>query len=43
MALSDEVSNLAARAKEAQARTAASLNNARADLERDVSFARASA
>ena len=43
MALSDDLTRLAARAKEAETRTAAARDEARADLERDVSSARASA
>jgi len=43
MALSDELSKLAGRAKEAETRTAAARDEARAELERNVSSARASA
>jgi hypothetical protein len=43
MALSDDLTKLAARAKQAETRTAAARDAARADLERDVSAARASA
>jgi hypothetical protein len=43
MALSDDLTKLAARAKEAETRTAAARDQARADLEREVSSARASA
>jgi hypothetical protein len=42
MALSDDLTKLAARTKEAEARTAAARDQARADLEREVSTARAS-
>jgi hypothetical protein len=40
MAASDELSKLAARAKEAEDRTAAARSKAKADLERDVETAR---
>jgi hypothetical protein len=43
MALSDELTKLAARAKEAETRTAAARDEARADLEREVESARAAA
>jgi hypothetical protein len=43
MALSDELTKLAARAKEAETRTAAARDEARAELERNVASARASA
>jgi hypothetical protein len=43
MALSDELTKLAARAKEAETRTAAARDEARADLEREVDSARAGA
>jgi hypothetical protein len=43
MALSDDLTKLAARAKEAETRTAAARDQARADLEREVSSARTSA
>jgi hypothetical protein len=43
MALSDELTKLAARAKEAETRTAAARDEARADLEREVESARAGA
>jgi hypothetical protein len=43
MALSDDLTKLADRAKEAETRTAATRDQARADLEREVSSARASA
>lgn len=43
MALSDELSKLAARAKEAETRSAAARDGARADLEREVESARAGA
>jgi hypothetical protein len=43
MALSDQLTKLAARAKEAEDRVAASQNKARADLEQDVKVARESA
>jgi hypothetical protein len=43
MALSDELTKLAARAKEAQDRAAAAQGKAKADLEEDVEAARASA
>jgi hypothetical protein len=43
MALSEEVTKLAARAKEAETRTAAARDEARADLEREVESARAAA
>jgi hypothetical protein len=43
VALSDDLTKLAARAKEAEDRTAAARDKARADLEREVSAARASA
>lgn len=43
MALSDELTKLAARAKEAETRTAAARDEARADLEREVASARAGA
>ncbi len=42
MALSDDLTKLAARTKEAETRTAAARDQARADLEREVSSARAS-
>ena len=42
MALSDDLTKLAARTKEAVTRTAAARDQARADLEREVSSARAS-
>jgi hypothetical protein len=41
MALSDELTKLAARAKEAETRTTAARDEARADLEREVESARA--
>jgi hypothetical protein len=43
MAASDELTKLAARAKEAEDRTAAARSKAKADLERDVETARTSA
>jgi hypothetical protein len=43
MALSDDLTKLAARTKEAETRAAAAREEARADLEQDVSSARASA
>ena len=43
MTLSDELTKLAARAKEAETRTAAAHDEAQADLERQVASARASA
>jgi hypothetical protein len=43
MALSDELTKLAARAKEAETRTAAARDEARADLEGEVESARAAA
>ena len=43
MALSDQLAKLAARAKEAETRAAEAHDKARADLEQDVSSARASA
>jgi aspartate oxidase len=43
MALSDQLSKLAARAKEAEDRTAAAQKKAKADLEQDVKAARESA
>jgi hypothetical protein len=43
MTLSDELTKLAARAKEAETRTAAAHDDARADLEREVESARAAA
>lgn len=42
MALSDDLTKLAARTKEAETRTVAARDQARADLEREVSSARAS-
>jgi hypothetical protein len=42
MALSDDLTKLAARTKEAETRTTAARDQARADLEREVSSARAS-
>jgi hypothetical protein len=42
MALSDDLTKLAARTKEAETRTAAARDQARADVEREVSSARAS-
>ena len=42
MALSDDLTKLATRTKEAETRTAAARDQARADLEREVSTARAS-
>ena len=42
MALSDDLTKLAARTKEAELRTTAARDQARADLEREVSSARAS-
>jgi hypothetical protein len=43
MALSDDLSKLAVRAKEAEDRTAAARDEAKADLERDISSVQASA
>jgi hypothetical protein len=43
MALSDDLTKLAARAKEAETRTAAARDEARADLEREVASARTAA
>ena len=43
MALSDELTKLATRAKEAESRTAAARDEAQADLEREVASARAGA
>jgi hypothetical protein len=43
MALSDDLTKLAARAKEAETRTAAARDEAQADLEREVASARAAA
>lgn len=42
MAVSDEIGKLTVRAKEAQTRAAAARDEAKADLERDISAARAS-